>query len=90
MSEIPDPDPNAPSCAVCEANGRRQAIFLVRKQMNAVLVSEGIFYDSDGRKHEHYGTAGGQDVYKCECGHVWKAAFSKTLFPCWCGWGATT
>ena len=85
----PDPDPDAPVCAKCAANGRIETVRETGKAVKAVNVSA-VYWDQNQRKHEHYGTPPGSTNYACECGNAWTVNTNSTLFPCWCGWGAAT
>lgn len=83
-----DPDPCAPQCACCQNN--RRPIRELGRRLNAVSVGQGVLWDAQGRKHQHFGVAGGFASYECECGHRWEAAFPNTLYPCWCNWPQST
>jgi hypothetical protein len=82
------PDPAAPHCHCCK-DGSRKNIRELSRTAHAVMVGQGTFWDTDGRKHNHFGTPGGTADYQCECGHRWTAAYKATYFPCWCSWGTT-
>lgn len=82
------PDPSAPNCACCKTN--RKAIRETMRRVNAVQIGQGIFWDDQGRKHQHFGAPGGTADYACECGHSWSGAFPATFYPCWCGWPQTS
>lgn len=82
----PKPDPDAPKCPKCAETGERKRISIGPRFVNAVVVGRGSFYDEEGTRHSHSGSAGGKQSYSCACGHRWSEQLSKTYHPCWCGW----
>lgn len=68
-------------CKACWSGGQLSKVYV--KFSEAPLGEGTVFYDEDGRMHNHV-PRGFEDKYKCSKGHEWVE--KDTIATCWCGW----
>ena len=88
--DLPQPDPKAPVCTSCAAQGVRRRIQETQRYAEPVVTGEPVSWDTEGRKHEHYALPPTQSAFRCDCGKTWVVKTPESPVPCWCGWGTTS